>query len=59
MLTPRHFIPVNAPANDAGGIDYSNEATDLAAQREECEQMIDRDIGGTVTEIGFTVYGVQ
>ena len=56
----RHFIPVNAPANDAGGIDYGNEAADLAAQREECEQLIgDRDINGTATEIGFTVYGVQ
>ena len=59
-LLSRHFVPVNAPANDAGGIDYGNEAADLAAQREECEQLIgDRDVNGTMTEIGFTVYGVQ
>ena len=58
----RHFIPVNAPADDAGGIDYGNEAADLAAQREECEQLIGDRVplgGGAAEEIGFTVYGVQ
>ena len=55
--TSRHFIPVNAPAVDGCGIDYGNDATDLAAQRTECEELIGEvEISGTMTEIGYTVY---
>ena len=58
----RHFVPVNAPANDAGGIDYGNEAADLAAQRTQCESLIGERIpigGSTATELAWTVYGNQ
>ena len=59
-LTSRHFIPVNAPGtdNDASGIDYGTDAQNLAAQREQCEQVIgDRGEDGSLAEIGYTVYG--
>ena len=55
-LLSRHFVPVNAP-DDAGGIDYGNDAADLAAQRVQCEELIGEvEISGTMTEIGYTVY---
>jgi len=58
-LLSRHFIPVNAPGIEgSGGEDYGTDAQNLAAQREECEQVIgDRLVSNTSTEIGYTVYG--
>lgn len=56
----RHFIPVNAPDVDGCGIDYGNDAQNLAAQRAECEELVGEvDISGTMTEIGYTVYAPQ
>lgn len=56
----RHFIPSNAPGVDGGGIDYGNDAQNLAAQRVECEALIGEvDIGGTMTEISYSVYATN
>ena len=62
--TCRAFTPVNASGREgaADGIDYGTEAQNMAAQRTECETMVDeRAVAGPdgTTDIIATVYGQQ
>lgn len=59
----RPFIPVNGPDKGdgtvgAGGIDYGDQAANLAAQRAACLDLVDRDhdSDGAVERVAFTVY---